>query len=92
MLDLVGLTDIIFLHAEMRAAEGNPELASFTPFAGDLLTACYAQDSGVLGHADRRFLAGVTRPLWSLANSRGVLSPLASYRRLGTDPPDLVVS
>jgi FMN-dependent NADH-azoreductase len=39
-LDLVGLTDIIFLQAEMRAtAEGNPELASFTPFAADSLLA-----------------------------------------------------
>jgi hypothetical protein len=39
VLDLVGLTDIISLHAEMRAAEGNPELASFTPFAADSLLA-----------------------------------------------------
>ena len=45
-----------------------------------------------VGHADGRFLASVTGPLWSLANSRGVLSPLASCRRLGTDPTGLVGS
>jgi hypothetical protein len=45
-----------------------------------------------VGHADGRFLASVTGPLWSLANSRGVLSSLASCRRLGTDPAGLVGS
>jgi len=39
-LALVGLTDITFIHAEMRAAaEGNPELAHFAQFATDSLTA-----------------------------------------------------
>ena len=45
-----------------------------------------------VGHADGRFLEGVAGPLWSLANGRGVLSPLASCGRLGTDPAGLVGS
>lgn len=40
VLALVGLTNITFVHAEMRAAaEGNPDLAQFTQFATDSLTA-----------------------------------------------------
>ena len=45
-----------------------------------------------VGHADGRFLARVTGPLWSLANGRGVLSPLAPCGSLGTDPAGLVGS
>jgi FMN-dependent NADH-azoreductase len=40
VLELVGLTDVTFIHAEMRsAAEGNPALAQFIQFAADSLAA-----------------------------------------------------
>ena len=43
ILSLVGLTNITFVHAEMRAAaDGDPSLAHFVPFATDSLTAAQA--------------------------------------------------
>jgi FMN-dependent NADH-azoreductase len=43
VLALVGLTDIAFVHAEMRAAaDGEPTLAQFVPFAADSLAAARA--------------------------------------------------
>jgi len=40
---LIGLTDITFTHAEMRAAaEGDPRLAQFVPFAAESLAAARA--------------------------------------------------
>ena len=43
ILSLVGLTDITFVHAEMRAAaEGDPALAPFVQFATDSLVAAQA--------------------------------------------------
>jgi FMN-dependent NADH-azoreductase len=43
ILGLVGLTDITFVHAEMRAAAaGDPSLAQFTQFASESLTAARA--------------------------------------------------
>jgi FMN-dependent NADH-azoreductase len=60
VLALVGLTDITFIHAEMRAAaEGNPELAQFTQFATDSLTA-----------ARRAIIAEATRTDMSLRLAR----------------------
>jgi FMN-dependent NADH-azoreductase len=52
MLGLVGLADVTFIHAEMRAAvEGNPELAQFSQFAADSLAA-----------AQQRIIAEAARP------------------------------
>ena len=43
VLGLIGLTDITFAHAEMRAAaEGEPTLAQFVPFATESLAAARA--------------------------------------------------
>ncbi len=43
ILSLIGLTDITFAHAEMRAAaDGDPSLAQFIPFAAESLTAALA--------------------------------------------------
>ncbi|MDQ3327715.1 MAG: NAD(P)H-dependent oxidoreductase [Chloroflexota bacterium] len=43
ILSLIGLTDITFAHAEMRAAaDGDPSLAQFAPFAGESLAAAQA--------------------------------------------------
>jgi FMN-dependent NADH-azoreductase len=43
VLGMVGLTDIVFIHAEMRAAaEGDPGLAQFRQFADDSLAAARA--------------------------------------------------
>jgi FMN-dependent NADH-azoreductase len=43
ILGLVGLTDITFMHAEMRAAaDGDPSLADFTQFAAESLAAARA--------------------------------------------------
>jgi FMN-dependent NADH-azoreductase len=43
VLGLVGLADITFAHAEMRAAaDGDPSLAAFVPFAAESLSAARA--------------------------------------------------
>ena len=43
VLGLIGLDDITFAHAEMRAAaDGDPSLAQFVPFATDSLSAALA--------------------------------------------------
>lgn len=53
ILGLIGLTDITFVHAEMRAAaEGDPTLAPFVQFATDSLAAARAalwETAGTLG-------------------------------------------
>ncbi len=51
VLGLVGLADITFIHAEMRAAaEGDPNLAPFTQFAADSLAAA---QQAIFAHAAR---------------------------------------
>ena len=52
ILELIGLTDVTFAHAEMRAApDGEPSLAAFVPFAAESLVAAQAM-----------MLAEATRP------------------------------
>ena len=55
ILGLVGLTDVTFIHAEMRAAvEGNPELAPFTQFAANSLAAAQAAIIAQASHPHTR--------------------------------------
>jgi FMN-dependent NADH-azoreductase len=63
ILGMVGLTDIVFIHAEMRAAaDGDPSLAHLSQFASDSLTAAQAV---VIAEARRR--RAVAAPTATLA-------------------------
>jgi FMN-dependent NADH-azoreductase len=73
ILGLVGLTDITFIHAEMRAAvEGNPELAPFTQFAADSLAAAQAAIVAAATRPHTRLQSiAIGEPVATLEGARG---------------------